>query len=127
MSQASDPSQVSPSQLDYWRRALSAQARQRQEMERVAWEEVRRIAAVLRDQFGATRVIVFGSLVRGRFTERSDLDLAVEGLDAERFFAALAMANGLTDRTVDLKPLESLSPHFRERVLATGREVDATD
>ncbi|WP_139559087.1 nucleotidyltransferase family protein [Methylotetracoccus oryzae] len=127
MSHPSNPSEVSPSQLEYWRRALSAHARQRQEMERVAWEEVRRIAGVLRDQFGATRVIVFGSLVRGRFTERSDLDIAVEGLDADRFFAALAMANGLTDRTVDLKPLESLSQHFRERVLATGCEVDATD
>lgn len=96
-------------------------------MERVAWDEVQCIAQALRDRFGATRVIVFGSLVRGRFSDRSDLDIAFEGIAAERFFAALAMANGLSARAVDLKPLESLSPYFRERVLATGRELDAAD
>src|SRR5690606_1215390 len=35
---------------------------------------------LLTDRYGARRVLLFGSLARGDMTERSDVDLAVDGL-----------------------------------------------
>ncbi|MFQ3631065.1 nucleotidyltransferase family protein [Roseiflexus sp.] len=55
------------------------------------------IAVMLRETFGATRVILFGSLATERFSARSDIDLAVEGLAPADYFPALAEAGKLTD------------------------------
>lgn len=79
---------------------------------------------LLRTQFGVTQAIVFGSLVRDRFGEDSDIDLAVEGLAKADFFEALAAVNAQSQRWIDLKPMESLEPRFKETVLSTGRVVD---
>ena len=42
--------------------------------------DAEQIAAMLRSRFGAQRVLLFGSLVQGRFDATSDLDLAVAAL-----------------------------------------------
>ncbi|PSN20156.1 hypothetical protein C7271_03630 [filamentous cyanobacterium CCP5] len=83
------------------------------------------MATCLRREFGATRIIVFGSLLSDRFGDDSDIDLAVEGIPKERYFEAVARVNEFSDRWVDLKPLEDLDTHFRQRALATGVEIDA--
>jgi len=80
-------------------------------------------AALLRRDFGVTRVVLFGSLARGRFRPDSDIDLAVEGLAAAAFFPALAQASQLSEFPLDLKPIEDLAPHFRMRVLLTGEDI----
>lgn len=118
---------VNPEHLAYWRRAISTQRQHQQQAVADAWVEVRQIAQLLRQQFGATRIIVFGSLVRDRFQDQSDLDLAVAGIAKDRYFEAVAAANGCSQRWVDLKPLEELEPYFRQRVLDTGVEIDAGD
>ena len=59
-----------------------------------AWEQARRAARVLREQFGATRVVVFGSLAHNLwYSERSDVDLAVWGIAPEQFYHAAATAS----------------------------------
>jgi predicted nucleotidyltransferase len=79
-----------------------------------------RCAWVLKNRFGAKRVIPFGSVVgQGPWHERSDLDLAVEGLsskalwEAERELEAMA----LPWLKVDLVPLERLYPEVRAHIL----------
>lgn len=109
--------------LTYWRRR-QAEARDRsRRLARQARTDAVQIAAMLRREFGATRVLLFGSLARGRFLPDSDIDLAVEGLSAAAFFPALAQAGKLSRFPVDLKPLEDLDPHFRAKVLASGEEI----
>jgi len=109
--------------VTYWRRR-QAQARSLSlRLAEQARGDALRIAAMLRRDFGATRVVLFGSLARGRFRPDSDIDLAVAGLPAAAFFAALARAASLSEFPVDLKPLEDLDAHFRARVLATGEEI----
>jgi predicted nucleotidyltransferase len=55
-----------------------------------AWDVARKAARLLQEQFGATRVVVFGSLVRRAwFAPWSDVDLAVWGLPAEKFYRAI--------------------------------------
>ena len=74
-----------------------ATARRREERERRdlthraqrAQALARQAAALLRDQFGARRVILFGSLARGdSFHQRSDVDLVVEGIASQDFWRA---------------------------------------
>ena len=66
-----------------------------------AWSLAQEIASVLRRDFGATRVVVFGSLARGPgFDLASDLDVAVWGMNAGHYFDAVAAALTLADQSV---------------------------
>lgn len=111
----------------YWRRRRRERQIQNQRQARQARADLGRIVDALVRQFGARQIILFGSLVQGRFSAGSDIDLAVEGIPHGDYFAALAAANRLTRLWVDLKPLEDLDPHFRQRVLTTGEQVYARD
>ena len=74
------------------RRARAAARRER------GWSVAHRAADLLRRQFGATRVLAFGSLVHaGAFHARSDVDLAVWGLPAESYLRAVAAVNDLPE------------------------------
>jgi uncharacterized protein len=56
-----------------------------------AWETARRAAALLKEQYGVRRVILFGSLSREEpFSQRSDVDLAVWGLEERAYYRAVS-------------------------------------
>jgi predicted nucleotidyltransferase len=114
---------VTQAHLDYWRERQKDN-RQFAALARAALDPIVRVLAT---RFGARRIILFGSLASGRFTAESDIDLAVEGIAPEDFFAALAEVNRDAPAWVDLKPLEDLEPRFRERVLSTGECVYARE
>lgn len=113
--------------LKYWRDRRQQEQLKNQQLAQQARREAQQMAEALVKEFGATKIILFGSLARGRFGGDSDIDLAVEGISPEQFFTALAAVNRLTNRWVDLKPLEALEPHFYQRVLATGEVLYARD
>ena len=55
-----------------------------------AWRMARDAADLLREQFGATRVVAFGSLAhRETFTLWSDIDLAAWGIPPGKFYPAV--------------------------------------
>ncbi len=62
------------------------------------------LISVLREQFGATHIKVFGSLTnKQRYTRRSDIDIAVWGVLPERLSEAIEVLNELSqDIKVDL-------------------------
>lgn len=68
---------------------------------------------------GAREVYVFGSMAEGRWRPGSDLDLAVEGLPAARYYHAVGRLLRELRVPVDLLPLESESPLIR-RLRASG-------
>jgi predicted nucleotidyltransferase len=80
-------------------------------------------AALLEEKFGAQKVWVFGSLVTGEVTERSDADLATEGLSPSRYFEALAELMTLFGGPVDLVRLEEADESLRDRILTEGRTL----
>ena len=93
-------------------------------VERVTREEAARIAEkcaqMLVEQFGARRVIPFGSVTGDApWHSRSDIDLAVEGLPPELEAKAWATLDKLLPPglEVDLIALESAPPELRARIL----------
>lgn len=72
------------------------------------------------DELGARRVFLFGSLASGQVHERSDIDLAVEGVPLEGYWRALVRLSDLAGASVDLVLLEDASPSLRRRVAAHG-------
>lgn len=78
---------------------------------------------ILCEGHGARRVILFGSLARGDVTERSDVDLAVEGLRSAEYFTAIADLQGLFDSPVDLVEVETASSSLRQRLAFEGIEL----
>ena len=122
MTGESSPLSVEP-YVAYWRRRQAAGRARSLRLARQARADALRIAAMLRREFSVRRVLLFGSLAQGHFFADSDIDLAVEGLGAADFFLALAQAGKLSEFPVDLKPLEDLDPHFKARVLATGKTI----
>ncbi len=109
----------------FWRQL--AQAEPTPEMRaaaEAAREEARRLAQILADEFGVTRVYLFGSFAWGVETRPdSDLDLAVEGLPPEQFFLAYSRLMDASRYEVDLKPLENLFSRLHNRVLQSGLVV----
>src|ERR1044071_1379118 len=68
----------------------------------------RKAAQVLRDEFSARKIYLFGSLARsGDFSLWSDIDLAVYGIPPGRFFEAVGVVTGLSHEfKIDLVDLE---------------------
>jgi predicted nucleotidyltransferase len=92
-----------------------------QSLAEAARKDLDKVVQVLIQRYGIKRVILFGSLSKGKFAEGSDVDIAVEGLPRADFYEALSAVNRVTSLWIDLKPLEDLDPFFRERVLEKGQ------
>jgi uncharacterized protein len=94
------------------RRALLDRRRDR------AWGVARRAADLLRSDYGATRVVVFGSLCSGTFfDERSDIDLAVWGIAYEDLWRASGAVAAIdTTVAVDLIRSEEASSGLLEAI-----------
>ncbi len=90
-----------------------------------AWRAARQAARLLRDQYGAVKVAVFGSLLHGDwFTPWSDIDLAAWGIPADRFYSAVAAVTGLSSTfRVDLVDPETCRPSLRATVVREGIEL----
>lgn len=86
--------------------------------------DAQRIAVFLVRE-GATRVAGIGSaFVPGRrFTSRSDIDLAVEGLPPDRFIGVSARAAEMTALAVDIIPIESATGRMRRVIREEGVEL----
>ncbi len=87
------------------------------------WEVAKQAATLLKEQFGAERVMVFGSLVHQCwYSNTSDLDLAVWGLDNLTYLNAVAKLQDLSSEfKIDLVRMESCKPTLEESILKEGQ------
>lgn len=120
---------LTPQQLCSYRAGLKsrsrARAERRAERREHAWSVAREAAALLRERYGATRVLAFGSLAEGtHFTERSDIDLAAAGLRPQDHYAALGRLLMLSpDFEFDLVDLGACREGLRVAILKGGVEL----
>jgi predicted nucleotidyltransferase len=90
-----------------------------------AWKIAKEAAAILKEKFGAKKVVDFGSLTRRTWFNRwSDVDLAVWGIPDHHFYAAVGSVTGLsTEFKVDLVDAESCAGSLRRAVECEGVEI----
>lgn len=87
---------------------------------------VRKAAEVLKSQFGARRVFLFGSLAQPSwFKESSDVDLAVEGLKSGKDYwdAWQVVEEIISDRPVDFIEMETAGDSLRHAIQRYGSEL----
>jgi len=115
-------------------RILTAQAERPQKLKQMklrqqeGWEAARKVATMLKADFGVERAVLFGSLIdHTQMHERSDIDLAVWGLADSQFSKAWTAANYILGPyhfpPIDLVPIEKAYPVIREAIDEKGVEL----
>ncbi len=85
---------------------------------RRAWNAAHEVAALLYEEFGATQVVVFGSLTEPMwFTKESDIDIAVSGLSSDAYDKSrIKIMNFDSEFKIDIIHFDTSKGLFRERV-----------
>lgn len=79
------------------------------------------VVALLRDDFGVRRILLFGSFARGEAKPGSDLDLLVDDLPNDRLIEATsALERLLKEVDVDLVLVRSAYPAIKARAESEG-------
>lgn len=83
-----------------------------------AWQTAHKIASMMYEDFGATKVAVFGSLAEQvHFSKWSDIDIAVWGIPNDKFLRVSSIASDISGLfKVDIVDFESCKGLFRERI-----------
>ena len=84
--------------------------------------------AVLRalEEYGVKKAAVFGSIVSGEFTEKSDIDFLVEFEDGRSLLDLAGLKSALErtlGRKVDIVTYRSLHPLLRDHILSQQVEI----
>ena len=96
--------------------------RERARREARAWVLARRAAGLLKERFGAARVVVFGSLVHdGLFTLWSDVDIAAWGLQPQDTLQAIGAVFDLdADIQINLADVNTVSVELLSAIEREG-------
>jgi predicted nucleotidyltransferase len=119
--------EITSAKLETYRktsRALVAvQQEQLERRQQSAWDVARRASAILKEQFGASRVVIFGSTLHPeRFHYRSDIDLAV--WDIKEYFRAVAVLLDIDPSfEFDLIPIEDARLAILELIKEEGVDL----
>ncbi|MFP4452867.1 MAG: nucleotidyltransferase family protein [Desulfobacterales bacterium] len=113
------PEETGLRRSDHWHSHM-LDDNQRAEVRRARLRDsAHRIARKLVKAYGARKVFLFGSLKDASLFPE-DIDLAVEGLDDEKFYKAVFDVQGLAECRVDILAVEDLSPRFRQFISEKG-------
>lgn len=121
-----NPYHIPPEEMVRYREAARRRHEQRrqalEERRRLAWETARKAAALLKERYGATRVLLFGSLARNDpLSPHSDVDLLAWGLDERAYYRIVAQLQDLTPGIpVDLVRAEEASPKLLAQAETEG-------
>ena len=101
---------------------MLAQMKERQQK---GWAVARRRAQILKEQFRASRVVLFGSLLHHEeMSWKSDIDLAVWGLSESDYFRAVSRMLDVDPQfDIDLVEAQNAKPHIFKAIEAEGVEL----
>lgn len=118
-----------PVDLEKVRAFLDAKEEDRRRRLRTRFDQAscdfREIVSMIVSKYGPKRIWQWGSLLKPeRFSEISDIDIALEGLDsAEACFAILKDADGMTDFPLDIVEMERIHPLHAENIRNKGKLI----
>ncbi len=73
-------------------------------------------------EYGAEEVFLFGSCLE-EIESANDIDIAVKGVDPEKFFEMYGKILGAAENQIDLIPIEYVREHFAINILERGRLI----
>lgn len=90
-----------------------------------AKEDAKRIVRMLAEQYPLVRIYQWGSLLdESRFSEVSDIDIAIEGdVSVEDFFRLYGEAAEITDFHLDLIQLDKIDPLHAKSIRTKGKVI----
>lgn len=92
-----------------------------EQLKKKAFSTAKEVAQILGEKFGAKKVILYGSLARGKyFDSASDVDIAVSGIE-DKYFKALSYTRDLTKFDIDIRDYDQMPKEFKERIDKEGR------
>ena len=114
-----------PAARENWRKRVDERTRQRRELWEKARTEADRAIALIIERYKPRRVIQWGSVLRPeRFTEISDIDIAVEGVtDPETWNRLETDVLAVVSFPLHLIPFEQVIPIHQQDILSRGRVV----
>lgn len=116
----------SPEEMAVFRQTLNQRQAQTEQALRqrygLAQQTVEAATQLLKQEFSANPVILFGSLLdQSRFHLTSDLDLAVGGLPPLDYFIAVAKLQDLSPFKIDLVQIDHCKPSLKAAILEQGK------
>ncbi len=99
--------------------ALARRRAENEQKRQALLAEVLHLLEQLGPVYGIQQAYVFGSLATpGRFDPQSDIDIAVEQIDPDRFFEVIGKFSFALGRQLDLIELEKC--HFADKIRRKG-------
>ena len=120
---------LSQDELEHYRQALKTRKRAISDDLRArhkrAWDIAHQAADLMKTEYGATKVVAFGSLAEiDLFHARSDIDLAVWDLSAGDYFRAVGVLQSLSPAfSIDLVDFDDASAALQEVIIRQGIEI----
>jgi len=122
---------LTPQERQGYRLSAALEQREKREIEEskrrrhLAWNLAQKAAYLLKTQFDAQKVVVFGSLTHEKwFSSWSDIDLVAWGIAPLRFYAAVATVTGLSSSfKIDLVDIETCRPSLCSVIESDGIEL----
>lgn len=109
-----------------WKKRRQTQEKKMKQKEESGRQKARLIARLLKEKYGAKRVILIGSLSKyseHQVHQHSDIDLVFEA-DTEKYWEIFGEALDLAAPfAIDLIPLEEVSTTMKKRIKLAGEEL----
>ncbi len=109
---------------DYLKKKSDRQRAKRLALWEVAQQDAKNIIEMMIQKYRPKQIIQWGSLLEPKhFSEASDIDLAIVGIDSLSFMRLLADAEDMTKFPLDLVQLELIHPSFQKIILMKGKII----
>jgi predicted nucleotidyltransferase len=83
-------------------------------------QDIQKVESILL-HYGATKIILYGSLARGDYKADSDIDVCVEGVPNEHYFRVVAECLMKVQRPVSVLDFQGVRGYFREKISQEGK------
>ena len=81
--------------------------------------DIKKSIQILKEN-GAKEVFIFGSIANGKFNEKSDIDIAVKGLEKKDFYRVASILMFELENQFDLIDLDDKENRFSQMLLSVG-------
>ncbi len=82
-------------------------------------DDIEKAIEILKEN-GAKEVFIFGSIANGKFNMNSDIDIAVRGLESEKFYKVASILMFELKNEFDLIDLDDEENRFSQMLLKVG-------